>query len=242
MEGLSFFFGVMANVLSVLVFLSPIDTFRRITRQRSTEEFESLPYVCTLLSAALWTYYGIIRPGTYLVATVNGFGTLVEIVYVTLFLIYAPPKMKAKTVVFVGIVDVGFLAIAVLVSQLALQGDLRIDSIGTICAAVSIIMYSSPLAAMKTVITTKSVEYMPFSLSFFIFSSTGIWALYGLLVQDYYVLVPNGTGFVLGTAQLVLYAIYRNCKPSTTSVDSDRLEEGWQHEPLLSPSDDKLEG
>jgi solute carrier family 50 protein (sugar transporter) len=69
-------------------------TFWRIIKHRSTEDFESLPYVCTLLNSSLWTYYGIIKPGAYLVATVNGFGILVEIIYVSLFLIYAPVKMR----------------------------------------------------------------------------------------------------------------------------------------------------
>ncbi|KAF5738728.1 bidirectional sugar transporter SWEET17-like [Tripterygium wilfordii] len=218
------------------------DTFWRIVKQRSTEEFESLPYICTLLSAALWTYYGIIKPGSYLVATVNGFAIVVEVVFVTLFLIYAPSKMRAKTWVLVGILDVGFLAVAVLVTQLAFEGERRIDAIGFLCAGLNIVMYGSPLAAMKKVITTKSVEYMPFFLSFFLFLNGGIWAVYALLVQDYFLLVPNGTGFLLGTAQLVLYAIYRKAEPSTTSVASDRLEDGWQQEPLISPSHDQAEG
>ncbi|CAI0466868.1 unnamed protein product, partial [Linum tenue] len=69
-------------------------TFWRIVKNRSTEDFEGLPYICTLLNASLWTYYGVIKPGAYLVATVNGFGIVVEIVYVALFITYAPRKMK----------------------------------------------------------------------------------------------------------------------------------------------------
>lgn len=69
-------------------------TFWRIIKHRSTEDFESLPYVCTLLNSSLWTYYGIIKPGAYLVATVNGFGIVVEIIYVSLFLIYAPVEKR----------------------------------------------------------------------------------------------------------------------------------------------------
>ncbi|OMO98531.1 SWEET sugar transporter [Corchorus olitorius] len=181
---LSFFVGVIGNVISVLVFLSPVDTFWRIIKHGSTEDFESLPYICTLLNSSLWTYYGITKPGGLLVATVNGFGIVVEAIYVVLFLIYAQQKMRVKTGILVGILDVGFLGAAVVVTQLALQGESRIDAIGFICAGLNIIMYGSPLAAMKTVVRTKSVEYMPFFLTFSLFLNGAIWAFYALLVQD----------------------------------------------------------
>ncbi|KAF5452328.1 hypothetical protein F2P56_027336 [Juglans regia] len=235
MEELSFYIGIIGNIISVLMFLSPVGTFWRIIKQRSTEQFESLPYICTLLNSSLWTYYGIIKAGELLVATVNGFGILVETIYVTLFLIYAPARSKAMTVILVGLLDVGFLAAAILVTQLALQGETRIDAVGFLGAGLNIAMYSSPLAVMRTVVTTKSVEYMPFFLSFFLFLNGGTWAFYALLVRDYFLLVPNGSGFLLGTVQLVLYAIYR--KPNLSKNVSDhRLEEGWQQqaEPLIS--------
>ncbi|KAI9194448.1 hypothetical protein LWI28_006111 [Acer negundo] len=237
MEDLSFFVGIIGNVISVLVFLSPLGTFIRIVKHKSTEDFQSLPYICTFLNSSLWTYYGITNPGEYLVATVNGFGILVEAVYVSLFLIYAPSRqIRITTSVLVGILDVGFLAAAILVTQLVLEGEVRIYAIGLMGAVLNIIMYASPLSAMKTVVTTKSVEYMPFLLSFFLFLNGGIWALYALLVGDYFLGVPNGTGFLLGTAQLLLYAIYRNGKPSKTTSVPDSLEEGTQHQPLISSS------
>ncbi|XP_057493182.1 bidirectional sugar transporter SWEET17-like [Actinidia eriantha] len=235
MESLSFCVGVIGNIISVLLFLSPLGTFWRIMKRRSTEEFECFPYICTLLNSSLWTYYGITRPGSYLVATVNGFGTVVEIIYVSLFLAYAPPRTRVKTATLVGILDVGFLVTAVLVTHFAMHGDTRIDAIGFMCAALNIVMYGSPLASMKTVVMTKSVEYMPFLLSFFMFLNGGIWTLYAVLVQDWFLGVPNGIGFILGTAQLVLYAIYSRSKPSK-SGPSDDLEDAWQHEHLLPSS------
>ncbi|KAK2965878.1 hypothetical protein RJ640_024720 [Escallonia rubra] len=240
MEAPSFFVGVVGNIISVLMFLSPVGTFWRIVKNKSTEEFESLPYICTLLNSSLWTYYGITKPGSYLVATVNGFGIVVEIIYISLFLIFAPPRMRGKTAILAGILDVGFLAAAVLVTHLALHGDMRIDAIGFLGAGLNIIMYCSPLAAMRTVVATKSAEYMPFLLSFFMFLNGGVWTLYAVLEQDWFLGVPNGAGFVLGTIQLVLYAIYRPAKH--VSVD---LEDGWpQSEHLLpssSPEDNKNE-
>ncbi|KAL7205288.1 hypothetical protein ACSBR2_018265 [Camellia fascicularis] len=186
MESLSFYVGVIGNIISVLLFLSPLETFLRIVKHRSTEEFESFPYICTLLSSSLWTYYGITKPGSYLVATVNSFGVVVEVIYVSLFLLYAPPRMKAKTATLSGILNVGFPVAAILVTYLGMQGDLRIDVIGFMCAGLNIVMYASPLAAMKTVVMSKSVEYMPFFLSFFSFFNGGIWTFYSVLAQDWF--------------------------------------------------------
>ncbi|KAL2469135.1 Nodulin MtN3 family protein [Forsythia ovata] len=232
MEALSFFIGIIGNIISVLVFLSPVKTFWRIVKNRSTEEFESLPYICTLLNSSLWTYYGITKPDSYLVATVNGFGVVVETIYIILFLAFAPPCKRAKTAIVAAILDVGFLVAAISVAYFLLQGDMRINVTGFMCSGLNIIMYGSPLAAMKSVVTMKSVEYMPFLLSFFLFLNGGIWTFYACLVHDWFLGVPNAIGFVLGMAQLVLYAIYRN--PKATKQLAADLEDGRQREPLLS--------
>ncbi|KAJ7955126.1 Bidirectional sugar transporter SWEET [Quillaja saponaria] len=142
--------------------------------------------------------------------------------------------MKIKTGILIGILDVGFFGAALIVSQLALERETRINAIGLMAAGLNIVMYGSPLAAMKTVVMTKSVEYMPFFLSFFFFLNGGIWFFYALLVQDKFLAVPNGTGFLLGLVQLILYAIYRKGKPLQHNIGG--LEEGLQHEHLISPS------
>lgn len=90
------------------------------------------------------------------------------------------------------------------------------------------------LAVQKTVVTTKSVEYMPFLLSFFLFLNGGVWTLYAVLVQDWFLGVPNGVGFILGTAQLVLYAIYSNAK-SSYSMPVD-IEQASERQSLLPSS------
>lgn len=56
--------------------------------------------------------------------------------------------VQAKTSILVGILDVGFLAAAVLVTGLALHGQVRINVTGFMCSGLNIVMYGSPLAAM----------------------------------------------------------------------------------------------
>ncbi|KAL5565996.1 hypothetical protein UlMin_029160 [Ulmus minor] len=234
-SSLVIFFAALGNIFSGLVYLSPANVFWRILKRRSTEEFESIPYVCKLLNAYFWVYYGLIKPDSLLVATVNAFGGGVEIIFLTIFLLFSPPRMKIRTAILVAIFDVGFPAAAILLTQFELQGETRIDVAGLLCVAFSLIAYASPLSAMKTVVTTKSVEYMPFFLSFILFLNGGVWTTYAFLAKDLFVGIPNGIGFLLGTVQLVLYAIYWKPKTSNQVLVED-LEDQQKRVPLIADS------
>ncbi|OMO98649.1 SWEET sugar transporter [Corchorus capsularis] len=228
MASLSFIIGIIGNVISILVFASPIKTFWLVVKKKSTENYKGVPYITTLLSTSLWTFYGIINPDGLLVMTVNGAGAVFQLIYVTLFLIYAPKDKKVKTAKLVAILNVGFLGAVIAVTLLAIHGNIRLTFVGILCAALTIGMYASPLSAMRTVIKTKSVEYMPFLLSFFLFLNAGVWSAYSVLVKDIYIGVPNAIGFVLGSAQLILYVIYKNKSGSAKSTEAME-EEGSAH-------------
>uniref|UniRef100_A0ACD5WVZ5 Uncharacterized protein n=1 Tax=Avena sativa TaxID=4498 RepID=A0ACD5WVZ5_AVESA len=220
----SFFVGILGNIISILVFTSPIGTFRRIVKLTSTQEFRWLPYVTTLLSTSLWTFYGFLKPGGFLIITVNGAGAVLQTIYVALYLAYAPRETKMKMAKVVLAVNVCFFAAVVLVGLLALHGAVRLFAVGMVCSAITIGMYAAPMAAMMTVVKTKSVEYMPFFLSFFLFLNGGIWSVYSLLVKDYFIGIPNAMGFAMGTAQLALYMAYRNKKKVVVALKDDVAE------------------
>ena len=69
-------------------------TFLRVVKKNSTENYKVIPYITTLLSTCLWTFYGLLKPDGMLVLTVNGIGAVFQFIYVTLFLIYAPRDKK----------------------------------------------------------------------------------------------------------------------------------------------------
>ncbi|KAF7049024.1 hypothetical protein CFC21_057640 [Triticum aestivum] len=223
----SFFVGIVGNIISILVFTSPIATFRRVVRNKSTEEFRWLPYVTTLLYTSLWAFYGFLKPGGLLLITVNAAGAALQVTYVALYLAYAPRDTKVKMAKVVVGVNICFFAAVVLVGLVALHGAVRLFAVGVLCSALTIAMYAAPMAAMRTVVKTRSVEYMPFSLSF-LFLNGGIWSVYSLLVKDYFIGIPNAMGFVMGTAQLALYMAYRNKKKLVGLKEEDE-EKGVVH-------------
>ncbi|KAJ8500567.1 hypothetical protein OPV22_011119 [Ensete ventricosum] len=229
MADVSFVVGILGNVISILVFASPIGTFRRIVKTKSTESFKGLPYITTLLSTSLWTFYGLLKPGGLLVVTVNGVGTVLQAIYIILFLIYAPSNTRAKMAKLVGMLNVGFFGAVVVVTLVSVHASRRLLVVGFLCAALTVGMYASPMAAMSTVVKTKSVEYMPFFLSFFLFLNGGVWSIYSVLVRDFFIGVPNAIGFALGSAQLLLYAVYRRKKPAAKASELEAVEEGSAH-------------
>ncbi|XP_065627840.1 bidirectional sugar transporter SWEET17-like [Quercus suber] len=226
MASLSFIIGIIGNIISVLVFTSPIKTFSQVVKKKSTENYKVLPYITTLLSTCLWTFYGLLKPDGFLVLTVNGIGAVFQFIYVALFLIYAPPDKKIKIANTIAVFNVGLPGSVIAITLLAIHDNsIQLIFVGILCAGITIAMYASPLSSMRTVIKTKSVEYMLFSLSFFLFLNAGIWCIYSVLIKDFFVGVPNAIGFVLGATQLILYTIYKNkSKMSVKSRDVMREE------------------
>ncbi|KAK8946438.1 Bidirectional sugar transporter SWEET16 [Platanthera zijinensis] len=224
--------GIVGNIISVLVFASPTKTFWGIVKKRSTEEFEPTAYIVTFLNSSLWVYYGLSKPDGLLVATVNGAGVILEAVYISLFLLYASrPDLRVKTATLVAVVDIGLLLLVIGITSFGLPEGMRLAVIGGICVCLNILMYASPLAIIRTVIRTKSVEFMPFLLSFFLFLNGGVWLLYAIFDSDIFLGISNGLGFIFGTIQLILYKIYMKSKTSKTSAAD--IDGKWQHAPLL---------
>lgn len=213
MEVAHFTFGIFGNVTALFLFLSPIITFRRVIRNKTTEDFSGVPYNMTLLNCLLSAWYGLpfVSPNNLLVSTINGIGAFIEAIYVLIFLIYAPRKLRYRMLGLLAIVCSVFAGVA-LVSMLALHGNSRKLLCGTAATVFSICMYASPLSIMRLVIKTKSVEFMPFFLSLFVFLCGTSWFIYGLLGHDPFVIMPNGCGCTLGAVQLIMYAIYRKNK------------------------------
>ncbi|KAJ4964804.1 hypothetical protein NE237_016653 [Protea cynaroides] len=142
-------FGILGNTTALFLYLAPTITFRRIIRSKSTEEFSGIPYVMTLLNCLLATWYGLpfVSSNNILLSTVNGTGAVIESIYVMMFIIYAPKKVKAKILLLFTLV-LAFFAVIALVSIVALDGHARTLFCGFASSIFSIVMYASPLAVM----------------------------------------------------------------------------------------------
>ncbi|XP_059664053.1 bidirectional sugar transporter NEC1-like [Cornus florida] len=208
----AFAFGLLGNIVGFLVFLAPVPTFYQIYKKKSAEGFQSLPYVVALCSAMLLIYYALLKSNATLIITINSFGCFIETIYILLYLFYAPKTTRIQTMkLFILLNVVGFGGLLLLTLFLA-KGSTRLNIVGWFCLICSLCVFVAPLCIVRKVIRTKSVEYMPFLLSFFLTLGAVMWFFYGLLEKDYNIAIPNIVGFVFGVLQMVLYVKYKNPK------------------------------
>ncbi|KAI3470277.1 hypothetical protein Pfo_026940 [Paulownia fortunei] len=201
-----------SNIISFLVFLAPLPTFYTIYKKKSSEGFQSIPYSVAFFSASLLLYYAFLKTNAYMIISINGIGCVIEAIYLFIYLIYAPKKAKIFTMRLILLFNIGGLGAIMIVSLLVFKGPKRVSLVGWTCAIINLAVFAAPLSIMKRVIRTKSVEFMPFTLSFFLTLCATMWFFYGFFIKDYYIALPNVLGFLFGITQMILYFIYKNAK------------------------------
>ncbi|TXG66248.1 hypothetical protein EZV62_007523 [Acer yangbiense] len=253
------------------VFLSPhqlafifgllgMPTFYMIYKKKSSEGYQSIPYVAALCSSILFLYYGFLK-SVFLIISINSIGCAIESAYLIFYLIYAPPKEKGSsnivvvlffrvltnkllhlqkfTVKLILLLNVGAIGLVMFITNCLIKGPKRMTAVGWICVAYNIATFAAPLSIVRRVIKTKSVEFMPFSLSLSLTLCATSWFFYGLFVKDYFIATPNVLGFVFGIAQMILYFIYKNKKGNETKTKQHEEFEGQCKEVSLSSVDRK---
>ncbi|EEF51730.1 bidirectional sugar transporter SWEET10 [Ricinus communis] len=220
---LAFAFGLLGNIISFLVCLAPMPTFYQICKKKTSEGFQSIPYVIALFSATLWLFYAIFANDATLLITINSFAFFMETAYIAIYLFYAVKKDRLFTTKLVLSLNIFAFGSICVIAMFLTHGQKRVQLLGWICMVFALCVFVAPLAIVRKVIKTKSVEFMPFSLSFFLTLSAVMWFFYGFLKKDLYVAVPNILGFMFGVLQMILYLIYRN--PKKTGDDDQKANE-----------------
>ncbi|XP_035545728.1 bidirectional sugar transporter SWEET2-like isoform X2 [Juglans regia] len=90
--------GIAGNLFAIGLFVSPIPTFKRIIRNKSTEQFSGLPYIYALLNCLICLWYGmpLVSPNIILVATVNSIGAFFQLIYLSIYIAFAGKAIKLK--------------------------------------------------------------------------------------------------------------------------------------------------
>ena len=160
----AFAFGVLGNIVSFIVFLSPLPTFYTIYKKKTAEGYQSIPYVVALFSSMLWIYYAFLKTNTTLLITINSFGVFIETIYVGIYIFYAPKKARVQTMKMLLLIVVGGFGAIILVSQFLFKGAVRGQGVGWICLIFSLCVFVAPLGIVVYILLHATFSFLIDSL------------------------------------------------------------------------------
>uniref|UniRef100_A0A452XR68 Protein RUPTURED POLLEN GRAIN 1 n=1 Tax=Aegilops tauschii subsp. strangulata TaxID=200361 RepID=A0A452XR68_AEGTS len=149
----AFTFGLLGNVISFMTYLAPLPTFYRIYKNKSTQGFQSVPYVVALFSAMLWIYYALLKSDEYLLITINSAGCVIETIYIVLYLAYAHKQARIFTAKILLLLNVGVFGLILLLTLLLTAGERRIVMLGWVCVGFSVSVFVAPLSVIVSTLT-----------------------------------------------------------------------------------------
>ncbi|KAJ1959155.1 sugar transmembrane transporter activity protein [Dispira parvispora] len=212
---MSHFVEWVATGFTVAMFVSGLSVVKQLkTGGAGIKQLSPLPAFATLVNTVLWCKYGLRNQDVPMVL-VNTFGALTSSALAYAHYHYTPHTTRVEKL---GLYT-ALLLVAVLgyVNYLA-PVDKATMILGWCCCLGAVVMFGSPLAAMNTVVTSRSTFALSFPLSLTSFGTSASWAWYGYDISDSFVFAPNFAGAILAAVQLAMFVIYRNRNDPYTSV------------------------
>ncbi|XP_036448808.1 sugar transporter SWEET1 [Colossoma macropomum] len=189
-------------VFTVGMFSTGLTDLKKMRASQSADNVQFLPFLTTCLNNLGWLYYGVLkRDGTLLL--VNTIGASLQILYIIVYFHYAKERRRVflQTLVMGCVLCVAW----VYFSMILPPGETQLSQLGLFCSVFTVSMYLSPLADLLDIVRTRSVERLSFSLTVATFLTSASWTLYGLQLNDYYIMVPNTPGIVTSLIRFFLF-------------------------------------
>lgn len=154
--------------------------------------------------------YGILLNSIFPTAASQAVGQLAAIVFNAIYFKWSPAQTRRDAFkLYVGGAVLHCYFVLVLARVTGQTNYEASNVVGYAAVVINICMFTSPLATLKHVVTTKSASSIPINLSVMIFTSSALWVATGLLDSDYFITGLNAAGVVLGGIQIMMYYIYR---------------------------------
>ncbi|XP_050447787.1 sugar transporter SWEET1 [Cataglyphis hispanica] len=203
--------ALTASIFTVLQFLAGVLVCKKYIRNGTTGDSSCLAFITCFMSCSLWLRYGVLI-GDLFIVSVNIFGTVLQICYMIIYIMYS---VKGSTTIKQFMVAICFVLLIYLYSIYQEDKVLAAKHVGFLSCSLTVLFFASPLISLVHVIRVKSTESLPFPVIMASMIVSCQWFAYGCLLGDQFIQIPNFMGCVLSGFQLSLFLIY----PSKRTLD-----------------------
>ncbi|KAG6590781.1 Bidirectional sugar transporter SWEET15 [Phytophthora cinnamomi] len=220
--------NVATGVADIFLRLSPVPDIYNVHRNKSIGEVAELPLITMVVNCHLWMTYGYATDSWFPLFGSQLFGEIVGILYNIVYYRWSSEEKRQRLRKLYAIAFAVWCVVTlyVVLGVSGVFGQTKSDvgtSLGYVGCAFSLSMFSSPLATLKHVVSTKSSASIPINMCTMILVSTALWTGSGIVESDYFVAIINFVGVLLSCTQIVIYFMYR---PGKSDDSMAHLETG----------------
>ena len=218
MDNLEDIFGWAALGLTMCIYLTPAMPFINVLKGKlSYEETPGVLVSCTYVNCFCWYIYGDMIFSDQL-KICNCIGAIISICLITIYLVYEIRKYTLDAILNALIIITGSYAtyrgLTIVVDDDAV--------IGKICNVTSIIVFLTPIYLIYKVIREKNNYILiPIYTVWVSVFAYGCWVIYGIVIKDLYLTIPNVIGIVLSVIQICIYIIFKKKYPTFAEREKD---------------------
>ncbi|OXU30780.1 hypothetical protein TSAR_008774 [Trichomalopsis sarcophagae] len=206
--------GTCAMITTMGQMLSGTLICKDVYKQGTSKGTDPMPFIGGIGMCILMLRYAFVV-GDPIMINVNVFGVATNVAYMAVYYLFSPDKLGTLAQLAKA---TAFVAICLGYAQIEKEEHLEFRY-GVLTTGLLLALIASPLIHLGEIIRTKSTAILPFPLILMGTLVSFQWLLYGLIINDAFIIFQNAVGFTLSAAQLSLFAIY----PSTP-VKVDKKE------------------
>ncbi|KAM4735163.1 sugar transporter SWEET1 [Anableps anableps] len=189
-------------VFTVGMFSTGLTDLKKMRESKSADNIQFLPFLTTCLNNLGWLFYGSLK-SDHTIVLVNIIGALLQILYIVMYFLYTKQKrlVTLQTLSAAAVLIFGWLYFTTFLAE----GEAQLNQLGLTCSVVTVSMYLSPLTDLVAIIRSGNVQVLSFPLTVATFFTSTAWVLYGLQLNDYYIMVPNTPGIFTSLIRFYLF-------------------------------------
>ena len=188
-----------------------------IYRKGSSKGFDPMPFLGGIGMCILMLQYAWIL-GDPAMININVFGVLTNTAYMAVYYYYS--QHTKDTLALIGKVA-AFVMVFLTYAQV--ENSEKIEfRFGVVVTVLLLLLIASPLVHLGEIIKTKNTDILPFPLIFMGTIVSFQWLLYGLIINNVFVIFQNVVGFTLSVMQLSLFVIFPSKSKAKQSVQEKK--------------------
>lgn len=213
-----------ASIAGCYLCASLLPEIKQVRKTQTTlgKSVQLLPILSMFVNCVLWSLYGLLANEWFPLVTTNVVGVGLSTYYALVFHRYSPVHLRRTVGHYIVGTLIG-LSFVLCYPVFSTKPQKVIQKhIGYLAITACAVMFGSPLAVLREVCVKQSTDILPFRMIVAGVINSSLWGIYGLILNDIVLIVPNAVNLALGCTQLSLFCIYPSTK---TSYDKIQIQQ-----------------